>query len=177
MRRRGLDAVVVGQPYHVYYLSAFSPQWQHQAACVLFADGRSVLISANEPARAAAVDEAAAYEANWHGTLRQEQPAEVARLALAALSGRHARRIGIDASPVTALVLMGLGGSCESIDADLWQLRRPKDADELELMKKGDPLHRGDVPPGEGDHRAGRGGADGVRGAERRRGDGRPGSR
>src|SRR5690606_18596669 len=59
MAERKLDAIVVGEPQHVYYLSAFRPQWQHQAAFVLFSDGRSWLISANAPADGAAADECA----------------------------------------------------------------------------------------------------------------------
>ena len=48
----------------------------------------------------------------------------------------EARRVGVDASEVSSQVVLGFGGECASVDADLSQLRRRKDADELELMKK-----------------------------------------
>ena len=44
-----VDAVVIGDVPHVYYFSAFRPFWLHQAALVLFADGRSLLVSPNSP--------------------------------------------------------------------------------------------------------------------------------
>src|SRR5437879_1575571 len=78
MQRRKLDAIVVGDSPHVYYLSAYRPSWLHFGGFVLFADGRCVLVSANEAAGNAAADEVVAYEANWFSTLRQEQPAVVA---------------------------------------------------------------------------------------------------
>jgi Xaa-Pro aminopeptidase len=130
-----LDAVVVGASPHVYYFSAFLPSWLHQAGFVLFADGRSVLISPNKPAPDTAADQAIPYEANWSSTLRQEQPMAVAEQIETALAGRKTNNIGVDASAVSSQVAMGFEGSCVSIDAELWQLRRRKDPDELALMK------------------------------------------
>ncbi|HEV2292750.1 MAG TPA: Xaa-Pro peptidase family protein [Tepidisphaeraceae bacterium] len=138
MRRRNLDAVVVGVPHHVYYFSAVRSSWLHESAFVLMPDGRAWLTSGNKPAENAAVDEAVSYEAQWHATLRQEQPAVVALQALDRLKskgGGSASRIGIDASTVTSQLLLAYEGHAEPIDADLWQMRRRKDADELELMK------------------------------------------
>jgi Xaa-Pro aminopeptidase len=136
MQRERLDAVVVARPAHVYYLSAHWPFWLHVPALMLRADGRTLLVSGNEPATGAAADEVIAYEASWSGTQRQEQPAVVAGHVLDALRSSGARRIGIDASPVTSQVAMSLGGDAIAIDPALWQLRRQKDADELALMRK-----------------------------------------
>src|SRR5262245_35029964 len=72
-----LDAVVVGLPHHVYYISAFWTKWLHQSAFVLFADGKSLLITPNAPAKDVAADNVIAYEAQWMATLRQEQPETV----------------------------------------------------------------------------------------------------
>src|SRR4051812_20727406 len=79
MAERKLDAVVVGLPHHVYYLSAVLPHWLQFGAFVLFADGRAWLSSGNKPALNAAADEVVAYEAAWVATLRQEQPAVVGK--------------------------------------------------------------------------------------------------
>jgi Xaa-Pro aminopeptidase len=137
MAERKLDAVVVGDPQHVYYFSAFRPQWQHQAALVLFSDGRSWLTSANAPAEGAAADERAFYEAQWMASLRQEQAALVAGQVIEALKAGRAKEIGVDVSAVTSQVaLMGKGADIEPIDPVLWQLRRRKDADELNLMRR-----------------------------------------
>ncbi len=139
MSQRRLDAIVVGATRHVYYLSAHRPFWLHHAAFALRADGRSLLICANAPASNAAADEMETYEATWGGTQRQEQPALIAeRLAApGSFFGLGRRRIGLDASPVTAELQLRLGPGVDvtGIEPDLWQLRRRKDADELSLMK------------------------------------------
>lgn len=137
MAARKLDALVVGDPQHVYYLSAFRPQWQHQAAFVLFSDGRSWLASANSPADSSAADECAVYEAQWMATLRQEQAATVAARTIDMLKIRRAREIGVDSSAVTSQVaLMASAADLEPIDPLIWQLRRRKESDELALMQK-----------------------------------------
>lgn len=137
MRRRKLDAVVVGLPHHVYYFSAVRSHWLQSGAFLLTADGRAWLTSGNKPAENGAVDEAVSFEAQWHATLRQEQPAVVAGQVLERLKSRggSVRRIGVDASAVTSQLLLGYDGHAEPIDVDLWQMRRRKDPDELELMK------------------------------------------
>lgn len=134
---RKLDAAVLGVSKHVYYLTAHLPFWQNHAAVVLFADGRSVLVSANLLDVNAAAHEHRAYDATWSGTQRQEQPALVAGEALQILASRGASRIGIDASPATAILAVASEAVCVPIDADVWQLRRAKDPDELRLMRVG----------------------------------------
>lgn len=134
MQRGRLDAVVVGQPAHVYYLSGHWPFWLHSPAFVLRADGRSLLVSGNEPASNAAADEVVAYEASWSGTQRQEQPALVAGHVSEWLHPARAA-IGIDASAVTSQ-LPTSDGAREPVDPVLWQLRRQKDPDEIALMRR-----------------------------------------
>src|SRR5438105_139882 len=135
VQSRKLDAVVVADPQHVYYLSAFRPTWLHFAGLILFSDSRSLLVSANAPAANTAADEVVSYEANWFSTLRQEQPALVAARLIEALHGRRAKSIGLDASTISSQLAMVVGDGCTPIDPDLWQLRRRKDPDELALMK------------------------------------------
>ncbi len=135
-RDRKLDAIVVGLPQHVYYFSAHLPFWLHHPGMILFADGRSCLVTANAPAQNVAADDVRSYEANWLGTQRQEQPQEVAVALLAALAERHAHRVGIDASLPSSQIALALPGACVSIDTDLWQMRRRKDPDELALMRQ-----------------------------------------
>src|SRR4051812_5248958 len=99
-----LDAVVIGHPKHVYYLTAHLPFWQQHAAVILWADGHSWLITANEPNHSAAADEVVSYEASWHGTQRQEQPAVIAQQVVQRLKESGTKRIGIDASIVSSQV-------------------------------------------------------------------------
>lgn len=136
LQDRQLDAGVLGLSHHVYYASAHRAFWLQEAAFVLFGDGRSWLVTANAPNTAAAADEVVAYEASWSGTQRQEQPAVVAEKVLQVLKDRRIKNIGIDASAVTSQVAKAFEGESAAIDADLWQLRRRKHPDELELMTR-----------------------------------------
>ena len=102
MSRRRLDAAVIGAAHHVYY---FTTHWTfvfHQSALVLWADGRSILYTANAPNTSAAADDVRSFEANWRGTLRQDQPRELAQILLRELESRSAKRIGMDASIITS---------------------------------------------------------------------------
>jgi Xaa-Pro dipeptidase len=135
MQQRKLDAIVVGLPHHVYYLSAHLNWWLHQSAFVLFADGKSWLTTANSPASRTAAQEVVCFEANRMSTLRQDQPDVIAHQVQEVLGSRRASRVGFDTSPVASQVLHDWSAEAEPIDADLWQLRRRKDPDELELMK------------------------------------------
>ena len=134
MAEQKLDAVVVGAPHHVYYLSTWWTHWLQQSAFVLFADGRSWMVTANQAAANVAADDVVAYEAQWMATLRQEQAQVVADLVATELKKRAGTRIGIDASAVTSQLSLLVDVEIESIDPILWQLRRAKDPDELALI-------------------------------------------
>jgi len=131
-----LDAVVIGARRHVYYFAAHWTDWRHLSTFVLFADGRSTLVSANEPNRAAAADDVRAYVANRTSTLDDAQPRVLGGVVDQILEERGVRRIGLDASTVGSQVAVGFEGELETIDFEIFQLRRVKDADELELMRK-----------------------------------------
>lgn len=132
MAQMGLDAVVLGWAPHVYYFTGSYTGWLHQSAAMLFQDGQCWLCTANKPAASAAADDVVSYEAQWFGTQRSEQPAVVGQAVVDALKSRRANRIAADAS----LVSSQLGILVEPIDPVLWQMRRQKDPDELELMKR-----------------------------------------
>jgi Xaa-Pro dipeptidase len=134
LQRQNLDALVITQPHHVYYLTAHLPAWRHTPAFVL-TGGKATLISANQPAKNAAADDLRSYPANLGATLRQDQPPVVAGL-LAELLGK-ARTVGFDASPVAAALLArDRERQYASIDETLWQQRRAKDPDEFALMRR-----------------------------------------
>ena len=135
MYENKLDAVVVGQRHHVYYLAGALVDWKHQAGFLLERDGTARLIWPNEPPTIpVAADAVELYEANWHGTLRQDQAQQVAEQIEVHLKVCGAAKVGVDTSPVTA-ALRHLR-SCMTVDSILWQMRRTKDADELALMRR-----------------------------------------
>lgn len=130
------DAVIVGLSPHVYYLSAALPFRHHHGAVVLSADGRCTLIWANQSIENAAADAVLAFEANSMGTLRLDQPAKIALRAIDVLRGIGAKSIGIDRSAVSLEISRGYTATYASADDLLHQLRRPKDPDELGLLRK-----------------------------------------
>ena len=137
MQRERLDAVVVGLPAHVHYLSGHWPFWLHSPAFLLRSDGRSLLVSGNEPAADAAADEIVAYEASWSGTQRLDQPRVATQHVYERARETLRGRVGVDASAVTsALASAARGGEQVDIEGALHQLRRQKDPDELALMRR-----------------------------------------
>jgi Xaa-Pro aminopeptidase len=131
---QNLDAIVLTQPHHVYYLTAHLPEWRHTPALVL-RDGRATLICANDPAENIAADDVRSYPANLGATLRQDQAYVVAPMIAELVAG--AGKVGYDPSPVAATLLQDReAGAWVPIDGVLWQQRRAKDADELALMRR-----------------------------------------
>lgn len=131
-----LDAVVIGITHHVYYFTAFWPFWLHHTAVAILADGRSLAVTANQPAGNIAADEVRAYPANANCTLRQDHPAEIAKVLADWLRGKKVARIGFDASAVASQLQVTLPGQYVPIDPVIWQLRRQKDEDELVLIRR-----------------------------------------
>src|SRR3954447_4501044 len=138
VQRAKLSAVVLGRPRHVYYFTGHRNFWLHESAFVLYADGRSLLYTANDPATGVAADEVETYEATWMGTQRPPQAQSLAaQIALRPRSRAEVRRDGMDAAPVTSVLAGALRrDQYLDLEPDLWQLRRRKDPDELALMRK-----------------------------------------
>jgi Xaa-Pro dipeptidase len=138
MQRRKYDAVVIGAPHHVYYFTAHWTHYLHLSALAVLADGRSILVTANQPNKAAAADDLLTYPANLLSTLRPDQPWFLAELLYQEVVRKFGvQRIGADSSVMTSALALRYDGPRELIDEDLFQMRRVKDSDELELMKKG----------------------------------------
>jgi Xaa-Pro aminopeptidase len=127
--------VLIGAPHHVYYFSGYWTDWRQMSALVILADGRTTLVTPNKPCDTAAADECKSYEANWMGTLRQEQPAALAIEVIDILAEHKVKRIGFDSSVAASQVVAARMHTGGPIDNDLFQLRRKKDPDELALMQ------------------------------------------
>jgi Xaa-Pro dipeptidase len=135
MVEREYDAIVIGAPHHVYYFTAHWTWWQHHSAFILFKDGRSILITANTPNKAAAADDVRSYEAQKLSTLKEDQTFWIGREVIKAFYERMVKTIGADASVATSQVAMMFDGPREQVDDELFLMRRVKDADELDLMR------------------------------------------
>jgi Xaa-Pro aminopeptidase len=136
MTDQSLDAIVIGQPEHVYYFTAHRPHWLQHACLVLTRDGHAWLTTANKPDEKAAADTRLSYDAQWHATQRQEQPQVIAAQAADYIGGISANRVGCDTSLVSAHLVTAAHASLYPVDEALWQMRRRKDPDELALMRR-----------------------------------------
>ena len=136
MNRRRLAAVVLGRPEHVYWATGHRlAHRQHESACLLRADGHMTVFTANTEDTAAAADAVVPFEANWDGTVRQEQAYTIALL----ISGRIGRQtFGVDGHAVTSALLTLLEDPppAESVDVELHGFRRSKWPDELAIVRR-----------------------------------------
>ena len=140
MVSRGIERVVLVQPEHVQYLTGFrTPHVLLKTLAALDADGHCTLAAPNSIPDNAAADTVVTFEAQWHSTLRQEQPEESGRVLSDALNDRPVTgHIGVEFSTYGPHFqhVAHPTGSAELLDieTDLWQLRRNKDPDELAII-------------------------------------------
>lgn len=135
MLARRLDAAVVSARHHVYWLTGHWAFWLHEAAAVLRADGHLTLVRANDAGECPAADDVRSFVATRFGTQDQDQPATLAA-ALRSMVAADSARVGYDASAVASLLVREASFTVLPIDADLHQLRRRKEPDELALMRR-----------------------------------------
>ena len=143
MQQLRLDCVVVVSPEHVQYLTGFRPHRLLPAAVALTADGTCTLAAPNDEPEAVAADHVVTFHAQWHATLRQERSTAAAQALGGALSppatGGAAGRTAVEYSHCSVALLAALGVASVTqltdIDPDLRQLRRRKEADELNMVR------------------------------------------
>lgn len=145
----GCDFLIVGSPEHLIYLADFAPspfvfrtaEW---GALLLLEPGRATLIADDMLgpfAEAAHVDER--FTPTWYDGDRAapERRGLLVRSALERLAATPGRRVGIELAAVPAGVVEGLrsarpGLEIVDISAAFRPLRRSKDADEVEALRR-----------------------------------------
>src|ERR1700733_9076841 len=80
----GVDAILIGDPRYVYYLSAVKPFWLHQAAMILTSSGKSILFAGQKPGDIVAAADVRDIPAGDQPMRNKEQPQTTAELALKA---------------------------------------------------------------------------------------------
>ena len=132
MEIEGVDAALITEPRHVHYLTGYwSPLYP--APLYLTADGTSVLSTyeALTDGPAATIHEIKQYELQRLSTLVEDIP-EAALAPLLGLVRSHAR-LGVDTAMCPWLFP---GTSLHDLGPQLRHLRRRKDADEIELLRR-----------------------------------------
>lgn len=140
LQQQELDAAIVTSPENVQYLTGFRPHRLMVAAVCLTVDGQCVLAAPNSPPEEFAADVVETFPAQWLSTLRQEQPAEAAAALSRGMSGKTIQRCGVEFSHCGPHLQRALGPPAAAdlvdLDAELWTLRRRKDADELAMIRQ-----------------------------------------
>lgn len=137
MESLGIDRALVVTPEHVQYLTGFRPHWLMHAAAVVDLDGDCVLVAPNSEPSFHAADRVETFEAQWNATLRQEQREAIAEVLHRVESDRPVTKWGGEFTAAFPHATAALGGDpAADLDPVLWEMRRIKDNDEIEMIRK-----------------------------------------
>lgn len=140
MADRSLDAVILTAPEHVQYVTGHRWDFRFAPAVAMLGTGETLLVCPDKPV---AIEQAAAtdvrtYVAKRRSTLRTDQrEASSAVLADWLSTKRRPRRVGVEFSVCPPHVArLVADADVLDFDLDLLDLRRRKDADELDLLRR-----------------------------------------
>lgn len=138
LERLRLDRAIFLTHENIQYLTGFRPHRLMQAMLCLEQSGRCTLAAPNEEPPVAAVDQCVTYPAQWLCTLRQEQLNSAAEALRASVGVADICGTGVEGSAAgfPALSLMSSAGLPVDLEPEIWKLRRCKDADELQMIRK-----------------------------------------
>lgn len=123
----------------VQYLTGFRPHRLMQPAVCVEVDGICTLAAPNSEPDHHAADAVVSFKAQWHSTLRQEQPALAVRTLVDALSIKSGSRTAVEFSACGQHLCSLLNAEPHQlvdIDAPMWKLRRFKYDDELAMIRR-----------------------------------------
>lgn len=145
MRASDIPLAIVTGGANVQWLTGVRFPWLFASAAALSIDGTAVLVAPEkQKPEVAAVDRLATFEAQWHSTLRNDQPAACAAVlveqlavALPATGGLNlAKRIGVEYSSFGHHLAAATDAELVDLEPELYRLRRRKDPDELARIRK-----------------------------------------
>jgi Xaa-Pro aminopeptidase len=136
MHQRDLDLVIVTQAEHVQYLIGPRFPWTFASCAALTAGGHAILVGPEHRIPDVnAADEVHTFEARWHSTLRNDQRQAATQVLQRALATHVTEsRLGVEFSVFTRH--FDWSAELVDIEADLFRLRRRKDALELERLTR-----------------------------------------
>lgn len=142
LEQAGADHAILTRSEHVQYLTGFRPHHLMLAAIVLDTNGHCLLVAPNVIPDGVSADAVVTYEAQWHSTLRQDQHLEIARVLSEALMqcGGRGKCVAVESSrfgPHLQLAeRIGKSKTVVDIEKQLWHMRRRKDPDELQMIRR-----------------------------------------
>ena len=131
LKQENLEGAIFFNRFYVYGLTGY---WHAQpltpTALYLDGSGQATVVTHEESPDAPALDEAVGYTPNFLFTFRENLPGLVAEKINELIQGKS--RIGADLETPAAMLA---GPRCEDITAAYQEIRRHKDADEVEAIK------------------------------------------
>lgn len=132
------DQAIFVTPENVQYLTGFRPHRLMHAAVCIDLNGGCTLSAPNAEPPDHAADRVVAFDAQWHATLRQEQPQLAVGTLIDALQLKPNTRTAVEFSAcgqhIAAISIET--NQLVDIDASIWKLRRYKYADELAMIQR-----------------------------------------
>ncbi len=137
MEQLPVDRAIFVTHENIQYLTGFRPHRLMRAAVCIKATGECVLAAPNEEPADATIDQCVTFEAQWHCTLRQEQH-QSALTALNEACGHQQSWLAAEGSAAGLHLSPFVSDSEHIVDIEpgLWQLRRKKDPDELQMIRR-----------------------------------------
>ena len=131
-----LDAVVLRRKAHIQWLCGPRFGDHFDALAAINSEGKVTLVAPHKEPDEAAADTVLAYPAKWLSTMRNDQAMAASEALLSACPElTQMGRVGIEWSACSQHVVQRVQGECVDLDADLFRLRRRKDADELACLQ------------------------------------------
>ena len=133
------DRAVFVTPENVQYLTGFRPHRLMSAAVCIDDDGTCTLSAPNAEPEHHAADQTVTFEAQWHSTLRQEQPELAVSTLVKALRPVASSKICVEFSACGQHFNRQLGVESQQlvdVDTAMWKLRRNKYPDELAMIRR-----------------------------------------
>jgi Xaa-Pro dipeptidase len=124
---------------NVQYLTGFRHHKLMNAAVCVDLDGSCTLAAPNTEPDHHAADRIVTFEAQWHSTLRQEQPQLAISTLADALQFKSDSKTAVEYSACGQHLASHAGLDSKQlvdVDADMWRLRRNKYPDELAMIRR-----------------------------------------
>ena len=136
MQRLEIDLVILTQAENIQWLTGSRFPWFFEPTAALSSDGQLILVAPNKAPEVTAADQVLTYEAQWHSTLRNDQrQASCQALAEAIGAQAKSRVLGVEYSSFGRHLTLEPSRMVD-VEPVLYQLRRQKDADELNMIRK-----------------------------------------
>ena len=137
MERLELDWVVLSSIENVQWLTGVRSAWTFAPLAAIHRLGEVTLVFPHRRPEEVAADEVETYEAKWHSTMRNDQREASTKKLLDMMRGRLSQAaVGLQFSSAGGYLFRACNGRKIDIDAEMYQLRRRKDTDELMRLRR-----------------------------------------